>query len=479
MRTVHARRTGMIRSVAGVAAALLVVAACGGDDGRRTPSVPTGEIGGSVSVVGSWTGAEQDSFLAMVAPWEEETGVTVEYTGSRDLQTQLTTGIASGNLPDVAGIPGPGLMKEWYDQGALQAAGLRRFRRLLRARPRPGFAELGQAEDGDADRRVHQGRCEGPDLLQHRELDRGAAGDLGRPDRRRPRAPSAATRSRGASALESGAASGWPGTDWLEDIILRQAGPEVYDAWVAGEQTWTSPEIKEAWETFGEVLDNSYGGSEYVVNTNFGRAANPMFEDPPGCLLHHQASFITDFFMNEAGATAEHFDFFPFPDIDDEFGGAVTGGGDLFGMFNDTPQARSLIAYLLTPEAQQIWVERGGFISGNNGVPLDAYPDETSRKSAEILQNAETFRFDGSDQLPGAMNDAFFQAIVDSPATRASSTRSSRSSTPSRRTPTASRPSARSVDRRSPCCRTSGQPAGSRRCSWSPPCRSRWSATSC
>jgi alpha-glucoside transport system substrate-binding protein len=137
-----------------------------------------------------------------------------------------------------------------------------------------------------------------------------------------------------------------------------------------------------------------------------------MFDDPPGCILHHQASFITDFFANEAGAAPEDYDFFPFPDINDEFGGAVTGGGDLVGMFTDTPQARSLIDYLLTPEAQQIWVERGGFISANGEVPLDAYPDETSRKSAEILQEAETFRFDGSDQFPGAMNDAFFQAVV-------------------------------------------------------------------
>jgi alpha-glucoside transport system substrate-binding protein len=81
-------------------------------------------------------------------------------------------------------------------------------------------------------------------------------------------------------------------------------------------------------------------------------------------------------------------------------------------MFNDTPQARSLIQWLLTPEAQQIWVERGGFISGNNDVPLDVYPDDASRKSAEILQNAETFRFDASDQFPGAMNDAFFAAVM-------------------------------------------------------------------
>jgi alpha-glucoside transport system substrate-binding protein len=150
------------------------------------------------------------------------------------------------------------------------------------------------------------------------------------------------------------------------------------------------------------------------VTTNFGKAANPMFADPPGCLLHHQASFITDFFANEAGAQPDQYDFFPFPDINASYAGSVTGGGDLFGMFNDTPQARSLIQWMLTPEAQQIWVERGGFISANSGVPLEAYPDEVSRKSAEILANAQTFRFDGSDRLmPAEMNTAFVEAMVE------------------------------------------------------------------
>jgi len=137
-----------------------------------------------------------------------------------------------------------------------------------------------------------------------------------------------------------------------------------------------------------------------------------MFAATPGCLFHHQASFITDFFKNEAGAKEGDFDFFPFPDINPQFSGAVTGAGDLFGMFKDTPQSRSLVQWLLTPEAQEIWVKRGGFISGNKAIAASIYPDKTSQKSAEILQQAKTFRFDASDQFPGAMNDAFFKAIV-------------------------------------------------------------------
>lgn len=368
---------------------------------------PEGELGGTVSVLGTWSGSEQDSFLAMVAPWEAETGVTVEYTGSRDLPAQITSGIASGNLPDIAGIPGPGAMRDWYDQGALQPLDFIDFDSYESSTP-PGFAELGVI-DGEPVGIFTKAAVKGLvyyNTANWTAVDPATWDDL-----------TAATAGASASAwcvgLESGAASGWPGTDWIEDILLRQSGPAAYDGLVAGELAWDSDEVRDAFTTFGEVLESSYGGKDYVVNTNFGRAANPMFENPAGCQLHHQASFITSFFENEAGATADQFDFFPFPDIDPEYAGSVTGAGDLIGMFNDTPQARSLIEYLMTPEAQQIWVERGGFISANLGVPLDAYPDEGSQRAAAILHDATVFRFDASDQMPAAVSDAFNKAIIE------------------------------------------------------------------
>jgi alpha-glucoside transport system substrate-binding protein len=438
------RRRPGIRFLAALATVTLVATACTGGDGGGTtaeppsdaPSAPVEsmapsesaaesmapsesagagfqfeQLGGSVSVLATWTDSEQDSFMAMIQPWVDGTGVQVDYTGSRDLATLITTGIASGNLPDVAGLPGPGQMADWYDQGALKPLDFVDFDTYASSTP-AGFADLGKAADGTLTGIFTKGAVKG--LIWYNtavwtgdapttwdELTAAADG-----------LKSGDTRT-WCIGFESGGDSGWPGTDWIEDIVLRQAGPDVYDQWVAGELPWTSPEIKAAFETLGTALQDAHGGSDFIVTTNFGRAANPMFDDPPGCLLHHQASFITDFFANEAGATPEQYDFFPFPDINASFAGSVTGGGDLVGMFNDTPQARSLIQWLLTPEAQQIWVERGGFISANKNVPLEAYPDEASRQSAEILANAQTFRFDGSDRMPSEMNKAFFSAMVE------------------------------------------------------------------
>jgi alpha-glucoside transport system substrate-binding protein len=418
------------RRIAGTLVAVaLVVAACGGGGSSAEPSAdgtaseappasgaaPSADagfvcenIGGEVTVYATWTGAEQDNFDAMMAPWLECTGVTMNYTGQRDLAGALTAAIAGGNLPDVAGLPGPGLMQQWYADGVLLPLDFVDFAAYEAATP-PGFAALGQAPDGKLAGIFTKGAVKGLIWYNTGVWQGGAPATW---DELKAAATSTGDTQTWCIGLESGGDSGWPGTDWIEDIVLRQAGTEVYDGWVAGTTPWTDPAIKAAWEEFGVAVQNAHGGSDFVNATAFGKAANPMFTDPPGCLLHHQASFITTFFESEAGATPDQFDFFPFPDIDPANSG-VTGGGDLFGMFNDTPQAQSMIQYMLTPEAQQIWVELGGFISANKNVPVDAYPDEVSGRSAEILANAETFRFDAGDLMPSALSAAFFDAVVE------------------------------------------------------------------
>jgi len=428
-----------VRAFAVVAAVTLAVGACSGDSGGAStgtePSADTGaspaasagtasgspgasgagfqfeQLGGQVSVLATWTDVEEENFRAMIQPWLDGTGVELKYTGNRDLGTQITTGIASGNLPDVAGLPGPGQMQVWYDQGALKPLDFVDYATYEASTP-AGFAALGKADDDQLVGIFTKGAVKG--LIWYNTANwTGAAPTTWEELNTTAQGAATGDTKEWCIGVESGGDSGWPGTDWIEDIVLRQAGPDVYDAWVKGEQKWTSPEITAAFQTFSDAVANSYGGSDYIVTTNFGKAANPMFADPTGCLLHHQASFITSFFEDEANAKPEDYDFFPFPDINPSFAGGVTGGGDLFGMFNDTPQARSLIQYLLTPEAQQIWVEKGGFISANKNVPVDAYPDEISKKSAEILANAQTFRFDASDLMPSEMNKAFFKSIVD------------------------------------------------------------------
>ncbi len=250
------------------------------------------DIGGEVTVYATWTGAEQDNFDAMMAPWLECSGVTMNYTGQRDLAGALTAAIAGGNLPDVAGLPGPGLMQQWYADGALLPLDFVDFAAYEAATP-PGFAALGKAPDGKLAGIFTKGAVKGLIWYNTANWTGRRAGHLGgAQDHRRER------RDRRHQDLVHRARVRWR-LGLAGHRLDRGHRPApgrhraVYDGWVAGTTPWTDPAIKAAFEEFGVAVENAYGGSDFVNATAFGKGANPMFADPPGCLLHHQASFIT------------------------------------------------------------------------------------------------------------------------------------------------------------------------------------------
>ena len=391
-------KAGLRLAAVGAIAVMLVAAACssGGTTGDAK----------SVTVVGTWGGSEQESFLAMVKPWEDKTGNKVKYTGSRGLATYLTTAVQSGTLPDLAGLPGPGQMAEFATGGSLKPLDDVLDINTYKADTAQAFVDLGTV-NGKVYAVFIKSALKG--LIWYNT--KNFTGEA-------PKTWDAvmSTDKDGADklwcvGLESGADSGWPGTDWIEDFMLRTAGPQVYDDWVNGKHKWASPEVKAAFQEFGKVLDDTYGGPTTINSTNFGDGGNPLFTDPPGCLFHHQASFITDFFKKQGGAKDGEFDFFPMPDLNTQYAGAFTGAGDLFGLFSDKAAAKDLLKYLTTAEAQQIWVDRGGALSANKKVTK--YPDEVSQRSAEILTGAKIFRFDGGDLMPKALQAEFFRAMVD------------------------------------------------------------------
>jgi alpha-glucoside transport system substrate-binding protein len=390
-----------------------------GEPAEPMETTPTGDgeqIGGTVSVLAVWGDAELDSFMAMVAPFEERTGITVEYEGTRDLNAVLTTRVQGGNPPDIAGLPGPGQLLEYAREGALIP--------LDDVLDMPSFEQ--QYDAGWIDLTRHEGQTYGvfikgavKSLVWYRPDAFDAAGyeipetwaDLEALEQQMVSDGNTPW----CIGLESGAASGWPGTDWIEDIMLRTAGPETYDQWWQHQIPWTDPAVRTAWEAFGQRAaadEMVYGGSQNVLSTPFGESPFPLFDDPPSCYMHRQASFITDFITEQFPdmEPGQDFDFFILPG--QEAGPApLLVAGDLLGMFNDTPQARALIEYLITPEAQQIWAERGGFLSPNVDVSPDVYPDTVTQQIAEALQGADV-RFDASDMMPEAVNNAFWSGIL-------------------------------------------------------------------
>jgi alpha-glucoside transport system substrate-binding protein len=216
--------------------------------------------------------------------------------------------------------------------------------------------------------------------------------------------------------IESAGATGWPATDWVEDVMLRTTSPENYDAWTTGHLKFDSPEVKNAFETVGNIWFNPdyvLGGTTGILTTNFGDAPLPLFDDPPGCFMHRQASFIVNFFP-EGTEVGTDVDYFYLPPIDEMYGKPVLGSGSLLSMGNDSPAIREVMKFLTTAASVEKEVKAGLFVAPQQDVPADWYPTEAAKGFASILANADTFRFDGSDLMPAAVGaGSFWTGVTD------------------------------------------------------------------
>ncbi|MGH2511149.1 MAG: ABC transporter substrate-binding protein [Candidatus Limnocylindrales bacterium] len=428
------RRIGALLATAG-----LVVAACGsgsspaavGSPGASaSPSIPPASfdpaqiaaaktyaaslganIGGSVSVLAVWGGTEQAQFLGMIKPFEDATGITVNYTGTRDEPAVLTTGIASGQLPDIAGLPGPAQMIQYAAAGKLQDLSSMLDVASYKSQTPDSLVQLGTTGgklagvflDVSAKGQIWYDPAVTGDLSTNPPASWTDFTTLMTTDKAKATAP-------WCLSVESGAASGWPATDVIESFVLKSAGPTVYNSWLAGKTKWSDPAIKTAFTDFGTMVAGSYGGSARILTTNFANAGDPLFTTPPGCLFLHQASFITGLGAFATKTRLTDYNFFPFPAIDPQYSGAVEGAGDLFGAFHNTPQSAALMKYLVSSQAQQLFVAGGEFLSANKGVAN--YPNPMNQRQGQILSNATSFVFDASDQMPAPMQTEFYKELL-------------------------------------------------------------------
>jgi len=218
--------------------------------------------------------------------------------------------------------------------------------------------------------------------------------------------------------LGSGGATGWPATDWVEDIMLRTQSPENYDKWVSNELKFDSAEVVGAIETFGSFAKNDAyvdGGAAGVASTDFRDSPKGLFSSPPKCYMHRQASFIPSFFP-EGTKVGEDADFFYFPPYASkpDLGRPVLGAGTLFAITKDSKAARAFIDYLKMPLSHEVFMKDGGFLTPLKSVNQDAYINDAAKKQGDILATATTFRFDGSDLMPGKIGaGAFWTGMVD------------------------------------------------------------------
>jgi len=421
------RRSAALAGGLGVALALT---ACGGGsgDGDGGDAAAAADIdcsayeefgdleGKTVSVYTSIVSPEDTPHIESYKPFEECTGVTVNYEGSREFEAQLVVRLRSGNAPDIAFIPQPGLLRtlvedsgevvpapdavsanvdeffdeSWKEYGTVDGT----FYAAPLGANVKSFVWYSPQMFADAGYEVPETWDEMMELSDQIVADGAIPWCAG---------------------IGSGDATGWPATDWLEDVLLRTAGPDVYDQWVDRSIPFNDPQVEEALGQVGSILKNDQyvngglGGVTSIASTEFGDAGLPILDG--SCFMHRQASFYQANWP-EGTEVAEDGDvfafYFPSTSTDER---PLLGGGEFVAAFADRPEVQALQTYLSTDDWANIkaQVSGPGWVSANTGLDPANLTSPIDQLSAELFQDeSAVFRFDGSDLMPGEVGAGTF-----------------------------------------------------------------------
>ena len=436
MGSTKARRG--LAAIAVVMSASLVLAACGGDDdggsdtaGGKAPGDGKTECAGLEDVMkyGDLTGKTVKVYTSVVAPEDKPqkdsyklfttcTGAKVEYEGSKEFEAQLVVRVKSGNPPDIAYVPQPGLVKTLVsDTGKVQEISDsasktmdKWFDKIWRS-----YSTIeGKTYSVPLDANVKSFVWYKPATFKKNGWTIPTTWDemMALSDK-----IAASGIKPWCAGIASGDATGWVVTDWMEDVMLRENGAEGYDDWVSHKIPFNDPKVAAAMDRVGKILkDPKYvngglGDVKSIATTTFQDGGLPILEDK--CAMHRQASFYAANFPpgTKIGEDGDVFAFY-LPPVDPAKGKPVLGAGNFVTAFADRPEVHAFQTYLAT----DVWANQkgkvtpnGGFVSANKGLDIANVASSIDQLSVEILQDPEAvFRFDGSDLMPGAVGSGSF-----------------------------------------------------------------------
>ena len=392
--------------VGGFSCWALLLVACGDDDAAQIDE-PV------VRIYAPYRGAEADLFMAGLDDWADTQGIDVRYTGSADFVSDLNYQVREIlSPPDIALVPQSGLVRELFEEGHVLAV--------------PDNAAKDIEENYD-DAALDLGRFDGtlvgfpyranvkslvwyrPDIVE--ELGLTVPETMAQLE-----ALAEAVEALGLApwclGIEAQQATGWPATDWVEDLIIRRAGPEVYDDWVSGVVPFSDERIADSFDTFRSLVlqpGRVSGGISEVLSTSTQASDDPLFTDPVGCLLFKQASFAYGWMPPglELGPEGD-IDFFVLPGMEPDVAPPIVIGADLAVAFSDRPEVAAVLTRLATPEAGQAWAEGGSYVSPRTSVDPDSYYGPVDRAVVDVMLSTDTLVFDGSDAMPAGVGAALF-----------------------------------------------------------------------
>lgn len=381
------------------ALALVAGAACEAD----TAGAPPDLAGVTVEVVAVWQGAEADAFERVLDRFEADTGATVQFTSTAgdDLKAVIDRRLDAGEPPDVAVLPQPGLLEQLARSGALlpidDIVGAE-----VRADWSPIWQRLGSVDGelyGVWFKAAHKS------LFWYSIAAFERAGVVPPDDLDGLTAVAAALAATGppAFSLTGHPSDAWTATDWFENVYLRLAGPERYDALAERRLAWTDPTVATTLRTLAALWAPANVTVAAGPSTTFPESVSAVFSTDPVAAMVMEGDFVPGVVADTSSAEiGVDVDVFSFPGrfASDRF---VVGGGDAAVLMNDTAGGRALLRFLASPRAASTWAAIGGFLSPNQAVDLTVYPDPTTRRIARsLLEAGDGFRFDLSDLQPAA-----------------------------------------------------------------------------
>ncbi len=381
--------------------------------------------GETLTIFGPWRGDDETHVQVVLEYFREATGADVKYSSSENYEQQVVIDTQAGSPANISILPQPGLIADLASKGLISPlTDADKAWMVENYGAGQSWVDIGTAKDKDgkpqflgfsyktdvkslvwySPENFADAGYEVPKTMEELiALSDKIVADGGKP---------------WCIGLGSGGATGWPATDWIEDIMLRTQTPDVYDKWVTNEVKFDDPAVTGALDIFGSFAKNDAyvdGGAAGVASTDFRDSPKGLFTTPPKCYMHHQASFIPSFFP-EGTKMGEDADFFYFPTYASkaDLGKPVLGAGTLFTITNDSKAARAFIEFLKLPLAHELWMADGGFLTPLKSANPAAYANDAARKQGEIMATASTFRFDGSDLMPGKIGaGAFWTGMVD------------------------------------------------------------------
>jgi alpha-glucoside transport system substrate-binding protein len=356
--------------------------------------------GKTVTLFSSIRDIEAERLETAYAEFEECTGVNVEHEPSGDFEEQLQIRVQGGNAPDIAAIPQPGLIAALAEDGALLPQP--DLEQYVRDNFIEGFADFGTVDGtfyaAPLGANIKSLVWYSPQAFEDAGYEIPETWDemLALSDE-----IAAAGGTPWCAGIESGGATGWPATDWIEDAMLRTAGPEVYDQWVNHEIPFNDPQVKEAADLVAGVLLNpDYVGTvEQIAVTAFQEGGLGILDG--SCWMHRQANFYGNNFGEEVtkGPDGQVNAFFlPMLAADDEK--TMLVAGEFMGIFRDAPEVHDTVQFMTSFEYANARAAESAWMSANKGLDVSVYTDPLDKQLAELLIASDVTRFDGSDLMP-------------------------------------------------------------------------------